>query len=50
MSTFSYILTEGVHDVAFLGKLLSLVHGAKRLKKLEDLDDSLGLWVSSAFK
>jgi len=50
MSAFFYIVTEGVHDVAFVGRLLSVAHGASRIRKLEDLDDSLRGWVSSAFK
>lgn len=49
MSAFSYIVTEGVHDVAFLGRLLSIAHGAARIRKLEDLDDSHKQWLS-AFK
>ncbi|MBK8215221.1 MAG: hypothetical protein IPK71_15895 [Myxococcales bacterium] len=38
-------MTEGVHDVAFLGRLLSVAHGASRIKKLEDLDDALRGWL-----
>lgn len=45
MSAFFYIVTEGVHDVAFLGRLLAVAHGASRIKKLEDLDDSLRGWL-----
>lgn len=45
MSAFFYIVTEGVHDVAFLGRLLSVAHGASRIKKLEDLDDGLRGWL-----
>lgn len=45
MSAFFYIVTEGVHDVAFLGRLLSVAHGASRIKKLEDLDDALRGWL-----
>jgi hypothetical protein len=45
MSAFFYIVTEGVHDVAFLGRLLSLAHGASRITKLEDLDDTLRGWL-----
>ncbi len=48
--SFFYIVTEGVHDVAFVGRLLSVAHGASRMRKLEDLDDSLREWVSTAFK
>jgi hypothetical protein len=50
MSAFFYIVTEGVHDVAFVGKLLSVVHGANRIRKLEDLDDSLRGWIERSFK
>lgn len=50
MSEFFYIVAEGVHDVAFVGKLLTVVHGAKRIKKLEDLDGWLSTWVTEAFK
>lgn len=49
MTSFFYIVTEGVHDVAFVGKLLSVVHGANRIRKLEDLDDALRGWVKSSF-
>ncbi|MCC7109386.1 MAG: hypothetical protein IT382_08870 [Deltaproteobacteria bacterium] len=45
MSAFFYIVTEGVHDVAFLGRLLSVAHGASRIKKLEDLDDAQRGWL-----
>lgn len=45
MSAFFYIVTEGVHDVAFLGRLLSVAHGASRIKQLEDLDDALRGWL-----
>jgi hypothetical protein len=50
MNAYFYIVTEGVHDVAFVGKLLSVVHGANRIRKLEDLDDSLRGWVETSFK
>lgn len=38
MSGLIYLLAEGVHDVAFLGKLLSVCHGASRIRLLEQLD------------
>jgi hypothetical protein len=38
MSGLIYLVAEGVHDVAFLGKLLSVCHGASRIKLLEQLD------------
>ncbi|MBK9386575.1 MAG: hypothetical protein IPN34_17315 [Planctomycetes bacterium] len=47
MSGFFYIVTEGVHDVAFLGRLLSVAHGASRIEKLEELDDALRNWLGS---
>ena len=50
MSVFTYIVTEGVHDVAFLGRLLALAHGAVRINKLEELDEALRSWLGSAFK
>jgi hypothetical protein len=50
MSAFLYIITEGVHDVAFVGRLLSVVHGASRIRRLEDLDDALRGWVGTSFK
>jgi hypothetical protein len=50
MSPFFYLVAEGVHDAAFLGKLLTVVHNAKRIKKLEDLDEPLRNWVTEAFK
>jgi hypothetical protein len=49
MSAFLYIVTEGVHDVAFLGRLLSVAHGASRIRKLEELDDTHRAWLTSAF-
>lgn len=45
MTDFFYIVTEGVHDVAFIGRLLAVAHGANRIQKLEDLDDSLREWL-----
>ncbi|MBK6808170.1 MAG: hypothetical protein IPG81_04565 [Sandaracinaceae bacterium] len=45
MSAFFYIVTEGVHDVAFLGRLLSVAHGATRIRTLEELDDALRVWL-----
>jgi hypothetical protein len=47
MSAFIYIVTEGVHDVAFLGRLLAQVYRASRIKKLEDLDDDLRSWLNT---
>lgn len=50
MSAYSYIVTEGVHDVAFLGRLLCVAHGAVRIRTLEQLEESLRGWVGTAFK
>ncbi|MFO0760043.1 MAG: DUF3226 domain-containing protein [Byssovorax sp.] len=50
MSEFVYIVAEGVQDVAFLGKLLSGIHGAKRVKLLEDLEKDHATWLGTSFK
>ncbi|HEU4732208.1 MAG TPA: DUF3226 domain-containing protein [Kofleriaceae bacterium] len=50
MTGFCYIVAEGVHDVTFLGRLLSVSHDARRIRRLEDLDDSLRAWLTTAFK
>ncbi len=50
MNAFTYIVTEGVHDVAFLGRLLTLAHGAQRINRLQDLDEALQGWLGNAFK
>ncbi len=50
MNAFTYIVTEGVHDVAFIGRLLVLAHGANRINKLEELDEALRGWLANAFK
>jgi hypothetical protein len=42
MSGHIYLLTEGVHDVAFLGKLLEAALGFERVFKESDLDP---IWV-----
>ena len=47
MNAFTYIVTEGVHDVAFLGRLLTLAHEASRINKLEDLDEALRGWLGT---
>ncbi|MBK9258460.1 MAG: hypothetical protein IPM54_01335 [Polyangiaceae bacterium] len=47
MSPFVYLVTEGVHDVAFLGKLLAVVFGAKRIKKLEELPEPFPQWLKT---
>jgi hypothetical protein len=50
MSDHVYLVTEGVHDVAFLGRVLCLAHEANRMRRLEELDDSLREWLASAFR
>ena len=50
MNTLFYIVTEGVHDVAFIGKLLSVVQRAKRIETLEELEEPLRVWVEKNFK
>ncbi|MCU0755751.1 MAG: hypothetical protein MUE46_11620 [Xanthomonadales bacterium] len=47
MSAFIYIVTEGVHDVAFLGRLLTEIHEASRIRRLELLDDDLRSWLNT---
>lgn len=47
MSTFVYLLAEGVHDVAFLGKLLVLCHKASRLRTMDALGDDQRRWMES---
>ena len=47
MSDFLYIIAEGVQDVAFIGKLLTVHHGAARLKRMEDLGADHAAWMSS---
>lgn len=38
MSAYTYLLTEGVHDVAFLGKLLQAALAFERVNKAAELD------------
>jgi hypothetical protein len=47
MTSFFYLVTEGVHDVAFLGKLLAEVFATKRIKKLEELPEPFQRWLAS---
>lgn len=47
MSAFVYIVTEGVHDVAFLGKLLTVCHGASRVRRLDKLSELCKDWIGS---
>jgi hypothetical protein len=45
MISFLYLVTEGVHDVAFLGKLLTVGWGASRIRTMEELDDAHRSWI-----
>src|SRR5262245_10755958 len=47
MSSLSYLLVEGVHDVAFVGKLLSVCFGATRVTTMEALDETTRRWMES---
>ena len=49
MSRFIYMLSEGVHDVAFLTRVLKHIHGATRIERKSELDEPRRLWVE-AFK
>lgn len=49
MSRFVYILSEGVHDVAFLSRVLKHVHGASKIDRKSKLDDPRRRWIE-AFK
>jgi hypothetical protein len=46
MSRFIYLLSEGVHDVAFLSRLLKHVHGASKVERKSGLDDQRQRWIS----
>lgn len=45
MNSFVYVVTEGVHDVTFLGKLLGREHGAKQIVTDDGLDDVHQKWL-----
>jgi hypothetical protein len=45
MSRFVYLLSEGVHDVAFLFRVLKHVHGAKKIEQRGALDEARQRWV-----
>lgn len=47
MSSFVYLLAEGVGDVAFLGKLLEVGFGATRIETMEALDEARRIWMGS---
>jgi hypothetical protein len=46
MSRFIYLLSEGVHDVAFLSSVLKHVHGASRITVKSKLDEPRQRWIS----
>jgi hypothetical protein len=46
MSRFIYILSEGVHDVAFLSRLLKHVHGASKVDQKSKLDEPRQRWIN----
>ncbi|WP_437939471.1 DUF3226 domain-containing protein [Sorangium sp. So ce341] len=45
MSGLIYLLVEGVHDAAFVGKVLSVCFGAQRIETMEELDDATRSWM-----
>ena len=47
MSQFLYIVAEGVQDVAFIGKLLVVVHKAERVIRMEDLTTDHIAWMKT---
>lgn len=47
MRQFLYIVAEGVQDVAFIGKLLVVVHKAERVLRMEDLSTDHVAWMKT---
>jgi hypothetical protein len=47
MTTRALLITEGVHDVAFLGKLLDIDFGLQRIRTMEVLDPGWQKFLSS---
>lgn len=45
MSRFVYLLSEGVHDIAFLTRVLSQVHGGKKVSQKSKLDVPRQRWI-----
>lgn len=46
MSRFVYLLSEGVHDVAFLSRVLKHVHGASKIDLKSKLDEPRQRWIN----
>ena len=46
MSRFVYLLSEGVHDVAFLSRVLKHIHGASRVDVKSRLDEQRQRWIN----
>jgi hypothetical protein len=47
MSRFIYILSEGVHDVAFLSRVLKHAHGGSKIDLKSKLDEQRQRWINS---
>lgn len=47
MSRFVYLLAEGVHDVAFLGRVLVVCFCGQRVRNLKGLDEPRRQWLQS---
>ena len=46
MSRFIYLLSEGVHDVAFLARVLKHAHGASKIDFKSKLDEPRQRWIN----
>ena len=46
MSRFIYLLSEGVHDVAFLTRVLKHIHGASKIDEKSKLDEPRQRWIT----
>jgi len=46
MSRFVYVLSEGVHDVAFLARILMYAHGASKIDLKSKLDEPRRRWIN----
>lgn len=47
MTAFVYVIAEGVQDVAFLGRVLRALRGAKQVQSLEDVDEPRKAWFQA---
>jgi hypothetical protein len=47
MSRFLYFLSEGVHDVAFISRVLKHVHSASKIDTKSKLDEPRQRWINS---